>query len=202
MSFEEVRADWQSTSGQPNWDDAFDRLTDEWRAVEWCSGGTTLLAALGLQYLEVPLCRGLAWLLDPDGGHQLGRHFLNAFMSTLGLVPLADAPVIIRVEETRGATRADIVVRAGDNEIVVEAKVLAGEQSRRADRLHELWPRATRFVFLTRTGEVPRTAKVSADLWHTRTWPQLASLARTTADINNSQPSAGAREFIETIGVL
>src|SRR5688500_9582883 len=87
--FEALRTEWYGeTDGLVARDAEFARLTDEWRAVEWRSGGRTLLAALGLQYQEVPLCRGLAWLLDPQGGHGLGRHFLDAFLASL------DPPIV------------------------------------------------------------------------------------------------------------
>ena len=109
--FDELRRQWDSGSAVLSWEDGFVRLTDEWRAVEWRSGGRTLLAALGLQYQEVPLCRGLAWLLDPEGGHRMGRHLLDGLLGRLGLPASGDAPVAIRVEETRHDTRADIVLR-------------------------------------------------------------------------------------------
>jgi hypothetical protein len=201
--FDELVVEWYSTTGRPTWEEEFARLTDEWRAVEWRSGGSTLLAALGLQYQEVPLCRGLAWLLDPEGGHNFGRHFLDAFLRSLDLPTTENAPVRIRVEESRVDTRADIVIRAGEQTVVVEAKVLAGEQPVQADRLFEHWGHETPcFVFLTRSGRVPETAEKSVGLWTPRTWRELAQLARATAETAALEPSSGAREFIETIGVL
>lgn len=201
--FDELRLEWYSAYSQPTREEEFARLTDEWRAVEWRSGGTTLLAALGLQYQEIPLCRGLAWLLDPEGGHQLGRHFLHAFLRDLQIPIVDDAPIKIRVEERRADTRADIIVRAGDHTVIIEAKVLAGEQPTQADRLHEHWAtEVSQLVFLTRTGYPPHTADKSADHWTTRSWRDYAQLARSTAEDAQLEPSAGARELIQTIGAL
>lgn len=177
-----LRDEWDRATRAQDWDAAFSQLTDEWRAVEWRSGGKTLMSALGLQYQEVPLCRGLAWLLDPDGGHRMGRHLVDAFLSSLGLPVVDGEPVTIRV---------------------VEAKVHAAEQPEQADRLWGHWADETlTLVFLTRTGYLPYTARKSEGHWVPRTWRDMAQLARTVADKAGLEPSAGAREFIETIGAL
>lgn len=181
----------------------FSRLIDEWRAVEWRSGGQTLLAAMGLQFNEVRLCRGLAWLLDPAGGHQLGAHVLNAFLRSLGARTVGADEVQIRVEESREDSRADVVIRAGSQVIVIEAKVLAAEGVRQADRIASQWTGEEHFlVFLTRTGQAPLTAVDSKDLWHLRTWRDLAFLIRDVAIQEGVGPAAGVKDFIETIGAL
>ena len=195
----DLRREWDSASPE----DDFGRLTEEWREVEWRSGGKTLLAALGLLFQEVALCRGLAWLLDPDGGHGMGRRPLHALLCNLEVEVAADAPVEIQVEEGRADTRADVVLRAGGRTVVFEAKVLAGEQPRQADRLYAHWKgEDPTLVFLTRTGHTPYTATESADDWVARTWRDVATLLRNVADSAEPGPSAGAREFIETIGAL
>jgi hypothetical protein len=201
--FEVIRGEWAAVSPEGGLENDFERLTDEWRKVEWRSGGTTLLAALGRQYDEVALCRGLAWLLDPDGGHRMGRHPLCALLRDLDLHVVEDAPVDIGVEEARTDTRADIVLRVGGQTVIIEAKVFAGEQPRQADRLSRQWAgTSTTLVFLTRTGYSPYTANDSEGLWVPRTWRDVAALMRRVADQAGLHPSAGAREYIETIGVL
>ncbi|WP_062460823.1 PD-(D/E)XK nuclease family protein [Demequina soli] len=201
--FRMLLAEWHDRAGAPDWNDDLLRLTDEWRAVAWTSGGKTLLAALGLQYQEVALCRALAWLLDPSGGHHMGRELIDAFFEDLGLPVERNAPVSIRVEESRSGTRADIVLRVGGQTVIIEAKVFAGEQPEQADRLSRHWADDTPvLVFLTRTGHLPSTAKQSADLWVARAWRDLARLARDVADREGLNLSAGAREYIETIGAL
>jgi hypothetical protein len=186
-----------------DWQSALTRMQDEWRAVEWQSGGTTLMSALGLQYLEVPLCRGLAWLLDPAGGHGMGRHFVDEFLASLKRSPATDAPITIHVEERREETRADIVLRVRPHTVVIEAKVYAGEQPGQADRLADRFADGDPvLVFLTRTGHLPSTADVSADRWVPKTWRDIAHLAQRVSDKYGLKPSAGAHEFIETIGAL
>lgn len=201
--FDLLRLEWHEGRPVLDWESDFSRLIDEWRAVEWRSGGKTLLAALGLQFHEVSLCRGLAWLLDPDGGHQLGRRPLEAFLRNLDVPVVEGAPVRIRVEESREDTRADVVLGVGERTIVIEAKVHAGEQPRQADRLHTHWANENlTLLFLTRSGQAPYTAADSKDLWLARAWREVAQVMRLAAAEAEIEPSAGAREFIEAIGAL
>lgn len=199
----ELLQEWRRASAGSDREVDFTRLTEEWREVEWRSGGRTLMAALGLQFNEVSLCRGLAWLLDPDGGHHMGRQPLNVLLSNLDVLVPDDAPVEIRVEEGRADTRADVVLRVGGQTVVIEAKVFAGEQPRQADRLYERWAgEKPTLVFLTPTGHAPYTAKLSEAQWVARTWREVAGLMRAAVQSAGLDPSAGAREFIETIGAL
>ena len=159
------------------------------------------MAALGLQFDEVALCRGLAWLLEPGGSHRLGWGPLDALLGDLDVPVAEDAPVEIRVEEARADTRADVVLRVGGQTVVVEAKVFAGEQPRQADRLYTHWAGENlTLVFLTRTGCFPYTARESEGRWVARAWRDVAAMMRKVAD--GADASAGAREFIETIGAL
>ena len=48
----------------------------------------------------------------------------------------------------------------------------------------------------------PTPPRTSEDLWVARTWRDVAHLVRAVADSAGLEPSAGAREFIETIGAL
>ena len=199
--FDALRREWTADSPGDDWEDDFSRLIDEWRGVEWRSGGKTLMAALGLQFDEVALCRGLAWLLEPGGSHRLGRGPLDALLGDLDVPVNEDAPVEIRVEEARANTRADVVLRVGGQTVVIEAKVFAGEQPLQADRLYEHWAGENlTLVFLTRTGYFPSTAQESEGRWVARAWRDVAALMRRVAD--GADASAGAREFIETIGAL
>jgi hypothetical protein len=199
--FDAVRREWAAASPGVDWHDDFSRLIDEWRGVEWRSGGRTLMASLGLQFDEVALCRGLAWLLEPGGSHRLGRRPLDALLGDLDVPVPKDAPIEIRVEETRADTRADVVLRVGGQTVIIEAKVFAGEQPRQADRIYKHWAGENlTLVFLTRTGYFPYTASESRGLWVARAWRDVAAMMRKIAD--GADPSAGARELIETIGAL
>ncbi|WP_168990221.1 PD-(D/E)XK nuclease family protein [Yimella sp. RIT 621] len=202
-AFDSVLAEWRGVAD----DDAetrFGQLLDEWSAFEWQSGSRTLLTALGLQHQEVPLCRGLAWLLDPTGGHHLDRAALNAFLHYIGQpVTASDDEVKIQVEEIRENTRADIVLNLGARTIVVEAKVHAGEQPTQADRLAALWgEHSPTLVFLTTNGYAPYTAVDSKESWVPCRWRDLAAAIRQAIAEQGLEASAGARDFLETIGAL
>jgi len=199
--FDGLRRELTAVSPGDDWEGDLSRLIDEWRSVEWRSGSKTLMAALGLQFDEVALCRGLAWLLEPGGSHQLGQGPLDALLGDLDVPVAEDAPVEIRVEEARADTRADVVVRVGGQTVIIEAKVFAGEQPRQADRLYTHWAGENlTLVFLTRTGYFPYTARESEGLWVARAWRDVAAMMRKVA--HGADASAGAREFIETIGAL
>lgn len=200
---EQMRQQWFGGSPAGDWETEFLRLKEEWSAVEWQSGGSTLLTALGLKFNEVALCQGLAWLLDPSAGHGLGRMPVNAFLHNLGLQAMSDGSVDIRVEETRGDTRADIVLRVGEQTVLIEAKVLAGEQWKQADRLAKHWAdEQPTLVFLSRAGHAPYTAVDSGEQWVTRSWREVAALLRAVTDQEGVEASGGARDFIQTIGEL
>lgn len=201
--FEALDAEWHDVAHSADPEREYVRLADEWRAVEWRSGGRTLLDALGLQFNEVAMCRGLAWLLDPQGGHRMGHHPLLAFLREFNVDVAVGEQVSIRVEESIADSRADIVLRVGGRTVVIEAKILAGEQPRQADRIHEHWSgESTTLVFLTRTGYLPRTARASDGLWSACTWREISQLMQRITQQEELDPSPGAREFIESIGAL
>lgn len=91
---------------------------------QWRSGGGLPLVALGLQFNEVALCRGLLWLLDPEGGHGMGAHPLHAFLRSLEIPVLESAPVVIHVEESRADARSDMVLRVGASATLVEGEAV------------------------------------------------------------------------------
>ena len=106
---------------------------------------------------------------------------------------------LVVTEETRDATRADIVIRFGDVCVVIEAKIWAGEQPRQADRLAEGWAEEVpALVFLTRSGAPPLTAVESRDSWRSIAWSQVATLiASAVAQRPNCEP--GVREYLRTL---
>jgi hypothetical protein len=170
----------------------------------WHGGKRTLMHALGIHYLELPLTAGLAWLLDPDGWHGLGSHVLSGLLDQLGL-PLAVArPVTVIKEEDRPAwkTRADLVVRMPGTTLLFEAKVLSGEQDKQCDRLSKAWePEAPTRVFLTTDGRPPLTAVHSHGQWRSLTWTQVGVIIQDAIDrVPDCAP--GAREFQATIEMM
>lgn len=157
----------------------------EWRlraAGRWISGPTDLMGVLEVERDEVKHCRALAWLLNPHAAHGLGDRFLRSFLGDLrrrGVI-IADehdlGGVSVTKEELRGATRADVVVRSPGWTVLIEAKILAGEQPSQGARLEELWAdEEPVFVFLTKTGKPMRTG---SERWLSYTWREVAGRLR------------------------
>ena len=178
-----------------------EKLRDERR---WHGGKRTLMHALGIHYLELPLTAGLAWLLDPDGWHGLGSHVLSGLLDQLGLPPVVARPVTATTEEDRPAwkTRADLVVRMPGTTLLFEAKVFSGEEDKQCDRLSKAWElEAPTRVFLTMDGRPPLTAVHSHGQWRLLTWPQVGVIIRGAIDrVPDCAP--GAREFLATIEMM
>lgn len=166
---------------------------------DWCSGGHTLLSALRVHHNEVMLCRGLAWLLGPDGRHGLSHSFLQRFLALLDIDTSDIETAIISTEEQRGSTRADIVIRTDARAILVEAKVWAGEQPHQAERLDDEWSHEEPvLVFLTRDGRLPTSTPYARHDWHGLSW---ADVARVLDEAIGERPDCapGAREYLETL---
>ena len=165
----------------------------------WRSGGRTLLHELGLHHSEVTLCRGIAWLLKPEGWHGLGSRVLTGLLDALDVTTDGAERASVVVEEIQGETRADLIVRLPTVTVLIEAKVLAPEGQDQCDRLAEAWAdEAPTLVFLTRYGTSPVTSASSQGQWHTLSWPEFAAIARRSVEEAVS-PSPGALELIETI---
>lgn len=191
------------------WEEAMSSICDEQDGLigegQWRNGQRTLLQAIGLQYDEVKLCAGVAWLLRPDSWHGLGTRFLDATLQELGfssaeLGAAGPARATVTLEEIRDDTRADIVIRVPNlSTVLIEAKTRPGEQNDQADRLHRLWSdEEPRLVYLTRRGGLPDTAVKSKGLWSPLTWARLHELLVPL----RGDASAGAAELIDTLGFL
>ncbi|MGN7225856.1 PD-(D/E)XK nuclease family protein [Dietzia maris] len=167
----------------------------------WRSGHRTLARELGLHRLEVYMCRGLAWLLTPDGWHGLGSEYLSAFLEFLAVSTEGVEQASVTTEETRGDTRADIVVRTVAATVLIEAKITAPEGARQADRLAEGWsPEVPTLVFLTKDGGTPATAVDSTGMWTAVRWQDLGAIGRAVMDRLGLETIApGARDLIETL---
>lgn len=209
-----------------NWEPTFDLMTSEWQGLdtpsvdvdwdaalavmltemadlkrrgEWRTGKRTLLGQLGINYQEVLMCKGLAWLLSPDAWHGLGDLFLLEFLGTLGLPEDGADRAVVVVEESRGDTRADLVVRFSATTVVLEAKIFALEQPQQADRLAMGWAdEDPTLVFLTPAGRMPQTAVASAGQWRCLSWSAIADMAERAVS-RASNPSAGALDLVETL---
>ena len=188
-----------------HWASEIARMRDEQLRLrqegQWRSGGRTLLRALWFHHDEVVLCRGLAWLLTPDGWHGLGSAVLVGLLDALGLASEGAAGAVVVTEERRDDTRADVIVRFDGTTLLIEAKVWAPEQEQQADRLAEHWSdESATLVFLTRDGRSPATGVVSRELWKPISWGAVAALIRTAIGAHpDCEP--GVREYLRTLEI-
>jgi hypothetical protein len=165
----------------------------------WRSGARTLLSELGVHYSEVALCRGMAWLLRPDGWHGLGTTMLEELLDHLGLPTDGADGATVSTEVLRHETRADIVIQFADTCVLIEAKIFAEEQSDQADRLARWWSEdASTLVFLTRDGRRPATAIESHESWRTLRWQEVARLLGV-AIAKRPDCAPGARDLQQTL---
>jgi hypothetical protein len=167
----------------------------------WRSGPRTLLAAVGVQYRELAMTAGLAWLLRPDGHHGLGTRVLNGFLTHLTIADAVEPrEVEVVLEDPRKETRADLVVYSPQWTIVVEAKTFAMEQPRQLERLHHRWsddPVPT-FVYLTRDRREAVSAATTADAWKSLTWAEVARIARISMS-SSDNPAPGVYDYLSTL---
>lgn len=149
-----------------SWHEPMRLLADEYyemrRRGAWVHGPADFFGILGRNRDELSHSAMLAWLLDPDGRHGLGRALLDRVIADC-FPDLDAASIRIRSVETevqRGETRADIVIWGDTATIIIEVKIDAGEGIRQCDRLYERFSDepGVRFLFLTPSGREPLTA--------------------------------------------
>lgn len=168
----------------------------------WTSGPSELMAVLGLHHDEVRNCRVVRWLLDPSAPHGLGTGFLSAFLARIvdDVTELPLGAAAVGVEEVRGSTRADIVIRVGELLVVVEAKTFAPEGDGQCDEIEQEWSdESPELVFLTRRRHPPRNGDPR---WHLLAWADIAddldaALAATTHSPAPGRPAA--REYLRAL---
>jgi PD-(D/E)XK nuclease superfamily len=198
---------WESIASEtnpvPGWESEIARIRDQQARLratgQWRSGGRTLLHALWVHHNEVMMCRGLAWLLTPDGWHGLGTAVLDGLLVHLGVPTEGSARAVVTTEESRGDTRADVLVRFEGVAVLIEAKIWALEQRQQADRLADDFGEETpHLVFLTREGNLPSTAVTSRDRWHPITWSTIAEIvASGVSTMPDCEP--GVNEYQRTL---
>lgn len=132
------------------------------RAGRWQRGPSDFFGVLGISRSELAHCSMIAWLLDPEGRHGLGRTFLDLLIERF--LPNLDHRAMkvrsVNTEVQRFETRADIVVWGDTATLVFEAKVDAAEGWNQCDRLFDRFSEepGARFIFLTPSGRAPVTA--------------------------------------------
>jgi hypothetical protein len=158
----DLQAEWNALGMvQPldmqTWRQTIRIMTRDYEAIRaagrWQRGPSDFFGVLRISRSELAHCSMIAWLLDPEGRHGLGRAFLDC-LADRHLRPIDRVGMHVRSVETevqRLETRADIVVWGGTFTLIVEAKVDAGEGWQQCDRLYERFSMepGSQFVFLT-----------------------------------------------------
>lgn len=176
----------------------------------WRRGPRTVLQVLGLEQSELKLVRLLGWLLRPEGHHGLGNAVVAALLRHLDVPYSPSDEVVVSLEETRfdptdgAATRADLVLRAGQRCVLVEAKVWAHEQPEQCDRLARLWRReAPSLVFLTPDGARPDSSRCAGDSWTPIRWEDVARIITDAVASNDHRPEpasvSGVHDYVNTL---
>ncbi|MER6590367.1 PD-(D/E)XK nuclease family protein [Micromonospora purpureochromogenes] len=206
----------ESGDSMEAWEAAMVALSAEAAEIKaaggWRRGPRTVIQALGLEQSELKLVRLLGWLLTPDGHHGLGNAVVAALLKRLDVPYSASGEVDVRLEETRfdavdgTLTRADLVLRAGQRSVLIEAKVRASEQPEQCDRLAQLWrdERPT-LVFLTPRGDLPRTARCPDYSWIPLSWSDLAEIiagAVPRDGQSRSSTAPGVSDYVQTLALF
>lgn len=211
---DQLRGEWESLTALEihrvgEWGRRVFAVADEYfdlrsRGV-WVSGPGDLLGVLGLARAELTHSRLVAWLLNPEGKHAMGRGFMGRLLAEC--FPDLQAEAVrfrsIEVEVVRLETRADIVVWGDSATVVIETKVDAGEGYRQCDRLFDRFgdePDA-RFVFLTPGGRPPLTATgPAADSFVSLSFSRLGDLLEDALGKGGQgEASDIARSYLRTL---
>lgn len=162
---------------------------------------TDLMTILGIHKNEVLHCRLLQWIFDPQEAHWLGDRLLKRLLTQINPAyeSIQNSRAAVCIEELRTdaegkRTRADMVIYTQQMTVVIEAKIAAQEQRSQADRLHDNW-RNAQYVFLTRDGRTPITAKRSAENWHLLSWRTIVGWV--VDEMNTSSLTATGRRALE-----
>ncbi|WP_448611835.1 PD-(D/E)XK nuclease family protein [Geodermatophilus sp. URMC 60] len=189
-----------------NWTARLDSMAGEMASLreqgDWLGGPRTLLEAAGLERNELILTAGLAWVLDPEGFHQLGDRVLVGFLDRLGVERASTHPVRLVREEQRNDTRADLLVRVPGVTILVESKVGAGEQHDQCIRLAAEWADENPvLVFLTRDGRPPTTAGEGLSDWWCLRWADIAAVVESAISVLPAGRDAapGVHDYLTTL---
>ncbi|MEU4689111.1 PD-(D/E)XK nuclease family protein [Actinoplanes sp. NPDC023714] len=185
------------------WERELDLLTAETARLKaegrWQTGPHTILQFLKMSENEVKVVACLAWLLAPENRHGLGDLMARRLFDELGVPFDTGAPVRVSTEEPRFTaegrlTRADLIIRVGNQCVLVEAKINAGQHGDQCARLSELWAdEKPRLVFLTR-----HPAETAPAGWETLTWRRVADLMLPLPE----RASAAARDLMTTMSAL
>jgi hypothetical protein len=146
------------------WSSRAAELDDLRRQGLWLPGPAAALEVLGQTGLERAHQAYIAWLLNPRGSHGFGAQVLINLEHHCGSEELSTrqlSAALVKIEDARAQSRADIVVSMPEHTLVIELKVHSGEgdeQTRRLADDHAKSP-SPLFVFLTLNGDQPLDAR-------------------------------------------
>ncbi|WP_426571323.1 PD-(D/E)XK nuclease family protein [Aquihabitans sp. McL0605] len=147
------------------------------RNGQWVSGPSTLMSVLGLSRAEVVNCRMVRWLFDPLARHGIGVDMIRSLADYLDITIESPETASVETEIAIADTRADIVLTAGSDTIVFEAKIDAAEQDQQGKRIETHWPDADPLIFLTAgRARIPHSAADPAR-WRHLSWLWIAETA-------------------------
>jgi len=119
---------------------------------------------LGLTSKEMIHSKFIAMLLDPKAEHTMGDLFIKLFIDILkknhsGMdnytIDYSDVSDIkVETEKSIINGRIDILITKGNNNIIIENKIYAGDQDDQLKRYHEYCPDAV-LLYLTLDGDTP-----------------------------------------------
>jgi hypothetical protein len=186
-SLDRLARAWALVSTRPDWVSRIgDMRAAQQRIVDaggWTTGPSTLIDVLGLTSNEVLHCRVLRWLLDPLARHGVGTLLVSDLLKRCELDEPQPERSRVTVEETRGQTRADIIVTTPNTGgVIIEAKVYATEGAQQGERIEAEWHDAERLVFLTIHGERLPDTSASRERWLPLSWGWFAERTRIHLD--------------------
>ncbi|WP_042400640.1 PD-(D/E)XK nuclease family protein [Streptacidiphilus carbonis] len=127
-----------TNTGRPDWASVQAELDELTTAGGWFLGPSTVLGILEWGHLEVSHQRMIAWLLNPQGPHDLGSSVLDGLLASVDQSSSrlrTPGRITVQTEVVRAKSRADILVTTPDLTLVIELKIHAKEGDRQTSRL-------------------------------------------------------------------
>ena len=96
-------------------------------------------------------------LLNPEGKHKCGNLFLNEFLKMINIDFNTDEGYRVYIEKTFDLGRMDIVIENGENCIIIENKIYAGDQREQLGRYYQYSEsfKNNQIIYLTLWGDSP-----------------------------------------------
>lgn len=168
-----------------------------------------LFYILKLENAEIRHSSFLAWLLNPQGSHQLGslflKHFLRGAFAHRSLPWIDEFKVdqldLDTVLVRREWQRIDLLIETPQFVIAIENKILSGEHSNQLKRYRDVLERAfpdrkKGYVFLTPEATSP-TEEDDQQVWNQYSYEDIAATLGSVLEIHGTSLSPRVRTYIE-----